>query len=53
MTQLILNSGRERSLLRRHPWIFEGAVERISGRAKSGDTVEVLAADGRPLGHAA
>ncbi len=53
MTQLILNPGRERSLLRRHPWIFEGAVERLAGHAKSGDTVEVLAADGRPLGRAA
>ena len=53
MTRLILKPGRERSLLRRHPWIFEGAVERLDGRAKSGDTVEVLAADGRPLGKAA
>jgi 23S rRNA (cytosine1962-C5)-methyltransferase len=53
MAQLILHPGRERSLLRRHPWVFEGAVERLEGRARSGDTVEVLSSDGRPLGKAA
>lgn len=39
--------------MRRHPWIFEGSVERLAGRARSGDTVDVQAADGRPLGRAA
>ncbi len=53
MAQLILKPGRERSVLRRHPWIFDGAVERLVGRAKSGDTVEVVADDGRILGRAA
>jgi len=53
VAQLILKPGRERSLQRRHPWLFEGAVERLEGRARSGDTVEVLAADGGPLGKAA
>ncbi|TRZ56416.1 MAG: 23S rRNA (cytosine(1962)-C(5))-methyltransferase RlmI, partial [Rhodocyclaceae bacterium] len=43
MTQLILKPGRERSVLRRHPWLFEGAVERLEGRARSGDTVEIMA----------
>ena len=40
--QLILASGKERSLLRRHPWIFAGSVERLAGRARPGDTVEVV-----------
>ena len=53
MSQLILKPGRERSVLRRHPWIFDGAVERIVGRAKSGDTVEIASADGRVLGKGA
>ena len=53
MAQLILKPGRERSLQKRHPWLFEGAVERLEGRAHSGDTVEVLAADGGSLGKAA
>jgi 23S rRNA (cytosine1962-C5)-methyltransferase len=49
MTQLILKPGKERSLFRRHPWIFEGSVERLDGRARSGDTVEVVDANGRRL----
>ncbi|HEX5802379.1 MAG TPA: class I SAM-dependent methyltransferase [Azospira sp.] len=53
MTQLILKPGKERSLFRRHPWIFEGSVERLDGRARSGDTVEVVDANGRPLAKAA
>jgi 23S rRNA (cytosine1962-C5)-methyltransferase len=35
-----LKRGREKSLKRRHPWIFSGAVEKASG--KPGDTVEVV-----------
>jgi 23S rRNA (cytosine1962-C5)-methyltransferase len=35
-----LKPGREKSLKRRHPWIFSGAVEKASGKA--GDTLEVL-----------
>jgi len=41
--QLILQPGKERSLFRRHPWIFAGSVERLAGRARLGDTVEVIA----------
>ena len=47
MTQLILHPGKEKSLLRRHPWIFAGAVERLDGRARPGDTVDVVAGKGR------
>jgi 23S rRNA (cytosine1962-C5)-methyltransferase len=50
---LILNKGRERSLKRRHPWIFSGAVERVLGKPASGDTVEVKSADGAVLALAA
>ncbi|MGA8147872.1 MAG: class I SAM-dependent methyltransferase [Gallionellaceae bacterium] len=46
---LILKAGREKSLLRRHPWIFSGAVERIEGAPASGDTVAVCDAAGRFL----
>ena len=53
MTELILKLGKERSLYRRHPWIFEGSVARLNGRAKPGDTVDVLDADGRTLARAA
>src|ERR1017187_5265476 len=47
MTQLILQPGKERSLLRRHPWLFAGAVDRLEGRARPGDTVQVVASGGR------
>jgi 23S rRNA (cytosine1962-C5)-methyltransferase len=35
-----LKRGREKSLKRRHPWIFSGAVEKAKG--KPGETLEVL-----------
>lgn len=53
MARLILNPGKERSLMRRHPWIFAGSVGRLEGRARPGDTVEVLSADGKLFGRAA
>ena len=51
--KIVLKKGREKSLLRRHPWIFSGAVERIEGAPVSGETVTVTAADGTFLGYAA
>jgi 23S rRNA (cytosine1962-C5)-methyltransferase len=53
MGELILHPGKERSVLRRHPWIFAGAVAHLKGRVRAGDTVVVRADDGRPLGRAA
>lgn len=53
MAKLILHRGKERSVLRRHPWIFEGSIAHLAGHARSGDTVEIETDDGRPLGRAA
>lgn len=53
MAELILKPGKERSLLRRHPWIFSGSVDRLAGRARPGDTVTLVSADGRPLARGA
>ena len=50
---MLLKTGRERSLLRRHPWIFSGAVQSVASGAKSGDVVRVQADDGRFLAYAA
>ncbi len=47
MKAIRLHEGRERSLLKRHPWVFDGAIAR--GRADPGETVRVEAADGRFL----
>ena len=46
-----LREGKERSLLRRHPWVFAGSV--ASGKADSGETVRVESHDGRFLAWAA
>jgi 23S rRNA (cytosine1962-C5)-methyltransferase len=53
MLDLILKKGKERSLLRRHPWIYDTAVHRLSGKPSSGETVRVVSADGRVLAWAA
>lgn len=53
MPALILKPGREKALLRRHPWIFSGAVQRVDGEAASGATVDVLSSQGEFLAHAA
>jgi 23S rRNA (cytosine1962-C5)-methyltransferase len=50
---LKLIPGKDKSLKARHPWIFAGSVADLSGRAKPGDTVDVVAANGRPLARAA
>ncbi len=42
-----LREGKERSLLKRHPWVFQGSVDK--GRADAGETVRVEAHDGRFL----
>jgi 23S rRNA (cytosine1962-C5)-methyltransferase len=47
MKLIRLRDGKERSLQRRHPWVFEGSI--ASGRADPGETVRVEAADGRFL----
>ncbi|HPB01258.1 MAG TPA: class I SAM-dependent methyltransferase, partial [Candidatus Marinimicrobia bacterium] len=40
-------------LLRHHPWLFSGAIERIEGEPQLGETVELRAHDGRFLGFGA
>ncbi len=50
---LLLAPGRERSVERRHPWVFAGAVGRVEGAPEPGDTVAVRRRDGRFLAWAA
>ncbi len=51
MKTLRLKPGKEKSLLRRHPWIFESAIAR--GGADPGETVRVESHDGKFLAWAA
>ncbi|MFN3742156.1 MAG: class I SAM-dependent rRNA methyltransferase [Anaerolineales bacterium] len=53
MARLFVKPGREKSLLRRHPWVFSGAVERVDGSPQMGETVELCRADGQFLAQAA
>jgi len=51
--KLILAPGRERSLERRHPWVFASAIARTDGSPQPGDTVDVYSAHGKFLARAA
>ena len=53
MNTVTLKSSKEKSLLRRHPWVYANAIERIDGKPASGATVVVRAHDGRFLARAA
>ena len=49
---LLLKPGRERSLLRRHPWVFSGGISEVTGSPRAGDTLRVQSSDGQFLGWA-
>jgi 23S rRNA (cytosine1962-C5)-methyltransferase len=51
--ELILKPGKERSLLRRHPWLYDTAIGRVKGTPASGETIAVRSHDGRWLAWAA
>src|SRR5258706_6451327 len=53
MNKLVLKPGREKSLKRRHPWVFSGAVAQVSGEPESGETIEVHSSSGEFLAIAA
>lgn len=46
---LYLAPGKEKAVLRRHPWIFSGAVRKQAGSPLAGDIVDVFSSDGRWL----
>lgn len=48
--QVILKQGRDKNVRAHHPWVFSGAVQHVKGKPKSGETVEVRAANGDLLG---
>jgi 23S rRNA (cytosine1962-C5)-methyltransferase len=51
--ELTLKPGKERSLVRRHPWVYDTAIARVKGRPGPGETVAVRAAGGAFLAWAA
>jgi len=50
---IVLRAGKQKSLLRRHPWVYASAVAHVEGAPASGATVPVVADDGRFLAWAA
>jgi 23S rRNA (cytosine1962-C5)-methyltransferase len=52
LIRLHLKPGREESVLRRHPWLFSGAVAARDGDGSDG-AAEVLSFEGRPLARGA
>ena len=53
MKQIQLKRGKEESLLRFHPWVFSGAIQRIDPDVEDGDTVRVVTSSGNfiAVGH--
>jgi 23S rRNA (cytosine1962-C5)-methyltransferase len=44
-----LHASRQKAVLRRHPWVFSGALDRIEGSPADGDVVTVRDASGKFL----
>lgn len=49
---ITLNPNREKSLLRRHPWIFASAIKQVDDEPASGATVDLLSSEGHFLARA-
>ncbi len=53
MPTIILKAHAGKSLLRRHPWIFSGAIDTVQGSPQAGETVDILGSDGVKYGRGA
>ncbi len=49
---ITLNPNREKSLLRRHPWVFASAIKSMDEEPASGATVDLLSSEGQFLARA-
>ncbi len=47
---VILKPAKDKSIVRKHPWVFSGAIKSTTGDPQEGDLVEVIANKGRFLG---
>ncbi len=50
---IYLAKGRDKSLRRKHPWIFSRGIHRVEGEPQLGETVDVYSNDGQWLAKAA
>jgi 23S rRNA (cytosine1962-C5)-methyltransferase len=51
VADVVLKPGREKPIRNHHPWVFSGAVQRVTGSVEDGDVVTVRDVRGRFLGH--
>ncbi len=50
LTKVVLKQGKEKSLIQKHPWLFSGAVDKIIGKVKDGDIVQIVDCKDSTLG---
>lgn len=50
---IYLAKGRDKSLRRKHPWVFSRGIDKVEGEPKQGETVDVFAQNGKWLAKAA
>ena len=50
LPRIILKRGKEKPVLRGHPWVFSGAVAKIEGKVSPGEVGEVYSKEGQFLG---
>ena len=53
MPSIVLKAHAGKSLLRRHPWIFSGAIAAVQGSPQIGETVDIIGSDGIRYGRGA
>ena len=52
LREIQLAKGRERSIERKHPWIFSGGVTKVDPEIKAGDMVQLIDFKGKWLANA-
>ncbi len=50
LTLVRLKKNRESSVVRHHPWVFSGAIDKLVGNVESGDLVRVVDSNNQLLG---
>ena len=51
MVEIVLQKGKEKAPIQRHPWVFSGALNKINGKPEDGEVVKVSAFDGEFLAY--
>jgi 23S rRNA (cytosine1962-C5)-methyltransferase len=51
MVEIKLKRGKEKAVYQRHPWIFSGALDKVTGKPENGEVVKVISAEGEFLAY--